>query len=285
MAQVEEKAYAKVNLALDVVHLREDGYHEMKMVNHCIDLADILYIQEVRTKGRLITTGNPLPRHNTILQALSLMRKTFHIHRPVDIYIKKRIPERAGLGGGSSDAAAVLRGLNRLWGLGLGDEDLRSLGVQIGADVPYCVCNATALVQGIGEELTILPNFPHCSVLVVKPDIDIETQWAFRQWDLMQVEHHPPIDNLVQCLRQEHSFRKMSQYVGNSFETIVFSHYPEIETIKNRMMDNGAVMATMSGSGPTIVGYFTDRRAALKTAELFSSKDSFVFVTQTLVEK
>lgn len=284
MASVEEKAYAKVNLALDIVRLREDGYHEMKMINHCINLADALFIEEVKREGKFIVTGNPLPKDNTILQALSLIRSTFQVYRNVDIYIKKRIPEKAGLGGGSSDGAAVLRGLNRLWQLGLSDESLRSLGMQIGADVPYCINRSTALVQGIGEEITLLPNLPHCYVVVVKPKIDIETKWAFREWDRMNIEEHPQIDCLAHCIREGQTLQNMSQYIGNAFEKIVLFRYPEIEHIKKQLLDQGAVIATMSGSGPTVIGYFTNQMIALKTANSFCNDNSFVFVTETWEE-
>ncbi len=284
MAAVEEKAYAKVNLALDIVGLREDGYHEMRMVNHSICLADVLYIEEVQREGKLVVTGNPLPKDNTILQALALVRSSFDIYRNVDIYIKKRIPERAGLGGGSGDGAAVLRGLNRLWQLGLNEEKLKALGVQIGADVPYCIHNCTALVEGIGERVAVLPSLPRCHVVVVKPEIGIETGWAFKEWDRIQREDHPPVDKLVERIRKRQSLQTLAPHVGNAFETVVYSRYPELETIKQQLTDRGAVIATMSGSGPTVVGYFTDRTTALKAAENFSHHYNFVFVTETWEE-
>lgn len=278
------RAMAKINLGLDVVRKRPDGYHEVRMVMQTIHLYDVIELQERKEPGITVQTNLPfLPtnKDNLVYKAASLLMEEFGLSQGLAIRLEKHIPVAAGLAGGSSDAAAVLVGVNRLFRLGLTTQELMERGVRIGADVPYCVMRGTVLAEGIGERLTALPKAPDCHVLIAKPPISVSTKFVYENLHLDTLREHPDIDGMIACIR-EGSLEGVAQRLGNVLESVTIPAYPVIAEIKDMMLQNGALNAMMSGSGPTVFGLFksreTARRAqeAIRTANLAKS----VYVTE-----
>lgn len=282
MNKVVLKAKAKVNLSLDVVGIREDGYHEMKMINHLIELDDILTFESCATGISLTSNEDtiPLDERNLVIKAAHKLQRQFDVKQGAKIHLEKRIPTQAGLAGGSSDAAAALNGLNRLWQLGLTQSELLAIGVTIGADVPYCLVGGTALVEGIGEKITPLKDLRKMIVLVVKPDIDIATPWAFKKLDESMIENHPDIPAIIKLL-QDDAYDMLKMKLGNVFEAVAFAEYPEIKTVKNQMMEQGALAAVMTGSGSTVIGYYQNHELAEKSWRFFKEKYTMCFLSNT----
>lgn len=277
MVSLTESAPAKVNFALDILGKRNDGYHEMRMINHVIRLADELSFSDsdqiaFSCDDPIVPTG----KDNLIVQTAVLIKKKFDICRGVRIALKKKIPMEAGLGGGSADAAATIRGLNRLWQLGMTRKEMCDVGAQIGADVPYCISGGTALVEGFGERITDLRDFPEMKVLVVKPPIAVSTPLAFKMSDQWPQIQHLDMEGLTRAVNAG-DWTEACSLAGNSFERPVFDHWPEIESIKKKCSENGAMYTTMSGSGSTVVAYFYDPASAEKAVIAF--KDDPVYVT------
>lgn len=251
--EITEKAPAKINLTLDALHKREDGYHELEMVMTSVDLADRVTVRSIEENKIVIRTNSgvlPLDRRNHAYQAARLMKTTFEIDTGVEIMIEKHIPIAAGLAGGSSDAAATLRGLNRLWNLGLTLDEVAELGAQVGSDVPYCVYGRTALVKGRGEQVELLGEIPQCWVVLVKPRVGVSTGTVFNVLSFDNLDH-PDTTSMVQAIKEQ-DYHKMTQSVGNVLEHITVERHPDIERIKEKMLKFGADAALMSGSGPTI---------------------------------
>lgn len=264
MNEINLKALAKINLGLDVLKRREDGYHEVRMVMQTIRLYDWIQIRRLnRPEIRVSTNLYYLPcnENNLVYKAAKLLIDEFHIPGGLAIDLKKRIPVAAGMAGGSSDAAAVLFGMNLLFRLRLSRQELMRRGVKIGADVPYCVLRGTALAEGIGEELTALPPAPQCLVLVAKPSISVSTKWVYENLKLVEDTPHPDIDGLLAAIKDQ-DVEQMAQQMGNLLETVTIPKYPVIQEIKEAMKQNGAMNAIMSGSGPTVFGLFQEREAA-----------------------
>lgn len=256
----ETACACKINLGLDVTGKREDGYHEVRMVMQTIQMYDQLEIKESKEPGIRLTTNLPfLPCNdgNLVYKAAKLLMDEFDIRQGVDMNLTKFIPVAAGMAGGSSDAAAALVGINRMFQLGLTKRQLMERGVQIGADVPYCVMRGTALAEGIGEKLTSLPGVPMCYVLIGKPGINVSTKFVYGNLHLDEVTDHPDIDGMVQAIRN-HDLYGITDRMGNVLESVTCPAYPVIDEIKAQMMKNGAVNAMMSGSGPTVFGIFDD---------------------------
>jgi 4-diphosphocytidyl-2-C-methyl-D-erythritol kinase len=282
MNRIILKAKAKVNLSLDVIGIREDGYHEMKMINHSIDLNDVLTF-EACDEGIWLTSNEdtiPLDERNLVIKAARKLHHQFDVKQGVKIHLEKRIPAQAGLAGGSSDAAATLKGLNTLWQLGLSQSELLAIGVTIGADVPYCLVGGTALVEGIGEKITPLKELRKMAVLVVKPDIDIATPWAFKKLDDAIIAKHPDIAAIIDLLEDD-DYDGLRVKLGNVFEAIAFTDYPEIEVIKKEMLEQGALAAIMTGSGSTVIGYYRDQELAVKSWQQFKEKYTMCFLSKT----
>lgn len=281
MDKVVVKAKAKVNLALDVTGIREDGYHEMRMINHSIDLEDTL-IFENNPEGITLTSNNqriPLDEKNLVMIALCKLQKRFNLDRGIKIHIDKRIPAQAGLAGGSSDAAATLSGLNRLWNLNLTTEELLEIGVTIGADVPYCLVGGTALVEGMGEKITALPSLKKWHVVVIKPDVDIPTPWAFKKLDQKAIKDHPDIPGIIELLKNQND-TALQAALGNVFEEVVFEAYPEISEIKKELQAKGAFAAIMTGSGSTLVGYYQNKARAEQSWQQLRKKYTRCYLSQ-----
>lgn len=265
------KAYGKINLGLDVLRKREDGYHEVRMIMQTVGLYDRIDLVWREQPGIKVETNLyylPNNENNLVYQAARLLMEEFGIRQGVYIKLRKFIPVAAGMAGGSSDAAAVLFGVNKMFGLGLSMEQLMERGVRIGADVPYCVMRGTALSEGIGEILTPLPSVPQCQVLIAKPGISVSTRFVYENLHANELrsEQHPDIDAIVQAIGQGDIY-KTAACLGNVLETVTIPNYPVIARIKEKLMDLGAIGALMSGSGPTVFGLFTNPRAAAAAYE------------------
>ena len=269
MKDISVKALAKINLGLDVVRRREDGYHEVRMIMQTIHLFDRLEISK-NTSGQITMETNlaflPTNENNLVYKAAKLLTDEFGIKDGVHVWLHKHIPVAAGMAGGSTDAAAVLYGMNRIFDLGLSKEELMERGVKIGADVPYCVMRGTALAEGIGEKLTKLPPMVKCPVLIAKPQINVSTKFVYENLKLDADTEHPDIDRLVSDIREK-NLTKIAADMGNVLETVTIPAYPVIADIKENMLQNGAVNAMMSGSGPTVFGLFEKEADAVQAYE------------------
>lgn len=259
----EIKAYAKINLGLDVVGVLPNGYHEVRMIMQTVGIWDLLTFEKI-PRGIVITTDSgelPTNEDNLIYRAAALLMERYRISQGVRIHLQKNIPIAAGMAGGSSDAAATLKGVNGLFGLGCSLEELKELGVKIGADVPYCVMGGTALAEGIGEKLTALAPAPRCHLLVAKPDINVSTRYVYEHLDARKSYEHPDIDGMVQAI-EEGRLEGILERMGNVLESVTVPAYPIIDTLKMRMKELGAAGSMMSGSGPTVFGIFTEEETA-----------------------
>lgn len=267
------KALAKINLGLDVVRRREDGYHEVRMIMQTIQLYDRLDIKRTQEPGIQIQTNLsflPVNENNLIYKVAKLLMDEFSITDGVSVKLDKRIPVAAGMAGGSTDAAAMLIGVNRLFSLGLTKRQLMERGVQIGADVPYCIMRGTALAEGIGEALSPLPPMVKCPVLVAKPSISVSTKFVYQNLKLDDTTIHPDIDRLIDDIKAK-NLHDIAAHMGNVLETVTIPNYPVIDEIKKHMLSNGAVGAMMSGSGPTVFGLFDDEDTAKKAYKAMRS--------------
>lgn len=259
------KAYAKVNLGLDVVRRLPNGYHQVKMIMQTVGIYDELTMEKT-AEGITITTDSgelPTDENNLIYKAAKLMREKYGIDGGMRIHLRKNIPIAAGMAGGSTDAAATMKGINTLFGLEVKSGELMEEAVKIGADVPYCIMGGTALAEGIGEKLTALPSVPHMFLLVAKPDINVSTKYVYEHLDAAGIAHHPDIDGMVEAIR-ENSLCGILERMDNVLETVTIPAHPVIDTIKKRMRELGAEESLMSGSGPTVFGVFSDKECAKK---------------------
>lgn len=264
MEEIRLKALAKINLGLDVVRRREDGYHEVRIIMQTVQMYDQITIHQMDKPGIKVRTNLfylPSNEDNLVYKAAKVLMDEFHLKGGVSIHLKKYIPVAAGMAGGSSDAAAVLVGMNRMFRLGLKKQELMERGVKIGADVPYCVMRGTALAEGIGEILTPLPPMPQCYVLVAKPGVHVSTKFVYGNLRADEITTHPDIDGQVEALRA-HDLEGMAARMGNVLETVTVPEYPVIGKIKEEMVHCGAMNAMMSGSGPTVFGLFKSREQA-----------------------
>ena len=278
------RALAKINLGLDILMKREDGYHEVRMIMQTIQMYDVLEIRRVKKPGISLSVNYPyIPNdeRNLVYKAAKLLMDEFQVKSGVDIRLEKFIPVAAGMAGGSSDAAAALVGINRLFKLGLSEKDLMDRAVNIGADVPYCVMRGTALAEGIGEKLTRITPVPDCFVLIGKPGINVSTKAAYESLQLDKITTHPDIDGMIKDIECG-NLLAMTEKMGNVFEPGIIGKYPVIGEIKELMEAHGALKAMMSGSGPTVFGIFDDRKkmeaaaAALRESRLAKT----VFATE-----
>lgn len=263
MDQIVLKAYAKINLGLDVLGRLPNGYHKVKMVMQTVGISDELTLEKAEGEVTMTTDSAELPvdRNNLICRAAVLMRETYGIKEGVRIHLKKTIPIAAGMAGGSTDAAATMLGINRLFDLKRPREELMRLSVSIGADVPYCILGGTALSEGIGEILTPLAPAPACYVLVAKPDINVSTKYVYEHLDAAGKIQHPDIDGMVTAI-EKGSLPGILERLGNVLESVTVPAYPVIDVIKKRMLALGAAGSLMSGSGPTVFGIFPDEATA-----------------------
>lgn len=268
MDKIKLKALGKINLGLDVLGRRPNGYHDVRMVMQTVYLYDQILLEKTDKEGISLETNLfylPVNENNLAYRAAKMLIDEFAIKEGVHISLEKHIPVAAGMAGGSSNAAAVLYGMNRLFQLGLTDQELMDRGVQLGADVPYCIMRGTVLAEGIGEKLTPLPAMPKCHVLLAKPPISVSTQKVYEKLDAQEVTKHPDIDGILLGL-QTGDLEKITSSMGNVLENVTITEYPQIERIKDVMKEEGALNAMMSGSGPTVFGIYDDKMLARRTA-------------------
>jgi 4-diphosphocytidyl-2-C-methyl-D-erythritol kinase len=266
MDKIRLKAMAKINLGLDVVRRRPDGYHEVRMVMQMVNLYDQVFIEKVAQPGIWLRTNLaflPTDERNIAYRAAKILIDQYHIKQGVSINIEKHIPVAAGMAGGSTDCAAVLYGMNKLFRLGLRQKELMAHGVQLGADVPYCLLRQTALSEGIGEILTAVSPMPDCQILIAKPSISVSTKHVYENLKLDEDTVHPDIDGIVEALMNQ-NLHGITTRMGNVLETVTIPEHPVIDRIKAQMLASGAENALMSGSGPTVFGIFNNQAAAEK---------------------
>ncbi|MGX7245774.1 4-(cytidine 5'-diphospho)-2-C-methyl-D-erythritol kinase [Enterococcus quebecensis] len=281
--EIIEKAPAKINLGLDALYKRNDGYHELEMIMASVDLADRLTFKLLPKNEIVVETDSsflPVDRRNHVYQAAELLKNTFHLTQGVKIYIEKKIPVAAGLAGGSSDCAAALRGLNRLWNLGLSLEELAELGSKIGSDVPYCIHGGTAFVTGRGEKIEFLPPMPQCWVVMVKPKMSVSTSSIFGSLSFNSVQH-PDIAGLKQAIETD-DYYLMTEKIGNTLEDVTIKRHPVVQQIKDRMMKYGADAALMSGSGPTVFALCEKKTRAQRIYNGLKGFCDEVYIVRTL---
>ena len=268
MDQITVRALAKINLGLDVLGKREDGYHEVRMVMQTVNLFDTLEMTRKPEAGVTMETNRhflPVDDNNLCVRAAKLLQEEFDLPGGLHIRLFKRIPVAAGMAGGSSDAAAVLFGLNRMYGLGLTRRELMRRGVSLGADVPYCVMRGTALAEGIGEKLSPLPPMPDCHILLAKPPFSVSTKSVYGSLKAEELEAHPDVDGVIRSL-EAGDLKGIAAGMGNVLETVTIPAYPRILRIKECMEQSGALAALMSGSGPTVFGIFESLEEAEEAA-------------------
>lgn len=254
--KIYEKAPAKINLTLDVLRKREDGFHEVEMIMTMIDLADRLELSELPRDTIIISSQAgyiPLDEKNLAFRAAQLIKRHYDVKKGVHIHLDKKIPVSAGLAGGSSDAAAALRGLNRLWELNIPLSELQELGEELGSDVPFCVTGGTAIARGRGEKLESISSPPQCWVVLAKPPINVSTADIYNRLKADEIPRRPDTVEVLRAI-EEQNFSKLCQSMGNVLEEITMERYPEVRNIKECMLRLGVEGVQMSGSGPTVFG-------------------------------
>lgn len=268
MDKLELNALGKINLGLDILGQRENGYHDVRMVMQTVYLYDRICLEKQKKPGielQMNLSFLPADQKNLAYRAAQMMIDEFQIEEGLRIALEKHIPVAAGMAGGSADAAAVLYGMNLMYDLGLSEEALKERGVKLGADVPYCIRRGTMLAEGVGEVLTPLPPLPKCYILIAKPSVSISTEMAYQTYDALEEREHPEIDEILSGLEQG-DIRKVAAHMGNVLETAMIPKYPVIAKLKEFMLNRGALGAMMSGSGPTVFGIYETKSMAKKAA-------------------
>ena len=275
MDKLQLKAYGKINLGLDVIRKRPDGYHDLDMIMQMVDVYDDVIIEKkageeivVKADAAVLSNG----KDNLAYMAAKMLFDEFGIKSGVEITIHKRIPIAGGMAGGSSDCATTLIGINEMFNLGLSKQQLMERGVKLGADVPYCVLGGTAIARGIGEVLTPLPTPPQCHVIIAKPPISVSTAYVYGHIRPDEITKRPDIEQMTLAIKEQ-DLNKLSDLLYNVMEEVTVSEYPVIEKLKSFMLENGALNSIMSGSGPTVFGLFDDRKKAQAAMKALDSKE------------
>lgn len=272
ISTLQGKAYGKINIGLDVLRKRSDGYHEVKMIMQTVSLYDRITITRLEDSSDIELETNlsflPTNDNNIVYKAAKLLKDEFSIQDGLAIKLEKHIPVAAGMAGGSTDAATTLELLNTMFSLGLSKEDLMKRAVTLGADVPYCILKGTALSEGIGEVLTPLTPIMPCYILIVKPPIHVSTKFVYENLKLDELETHPDIDVIVDAIHAGDVYA-MANNMGNVLESVTEETYPVISSIKQLMIENGAISSLMSGSGPTVFGIYDNEDAIHDAATFF----------------
>lgn len=270
MNSIGLKSRAKINLSIDVLGKRQDGYHIVEMIMQTIDLYDNLKITQIEEDSIKIKSNSqdiPLNQDNIVYKAANILKEKFNIKKGIEISIQKNIPVAAGMAGGSSNAAAVLVGLNRIWDLGLNQLELKDIALQLGADVPFCITGGSALAQGIGEELTDIKGLnENIHILICKPNIFVSTKEVYQSLDMNEIKKRPDNQKLIDAL-QVNDVKYVSENMVNVLEEVTCSKYNEINQIERIIMDNKALGSMMSGSGPTVFGLFDNKEYAIRAKE------------------
>ena len=285
MNSISLKSRAKINLSIDVIGKREDGYHIVEMIMQTIDLYDDIKLKELEEDNIIIKSECsyiPLNEDNIVYKAAKLIKEKMDIKKGIEIFIKKNIPVAAGMAGGSSNAAAVLVGLNELWKLGLSKDELRDLGLKLGADVPFCIEGGTALAEGIGEKLTYIKGInKDVNILVCKPDIFVSTKEVYQSLDIKNIEKRPDNKLLIEKLKND-DIVYVSNNMVNVLEEVTSKKYSDIKVIENIIAKNGAMGTMMSGSGPTVFGFFDNEEKAKRArVELLENYSQVYVVTSS----
>lgn len=282
MNTVNERAYAKINLLLDVVNKRADGYHNLEMIMQTIDLYDDVRVEKVQAGIHLVCATEFVPNNekNIAWKAADLFCKKYNIKSGVKIDIKKRIPVAAGLAGGSSDAAAVLRAMMKLFDIYPSKEELVEMALSLGADVPYCLEGGTCIAEGLGERLIKLDDFAGVHILLVKPNVGVSTVWCFKNYRQEKVSKRPNLNKMVEDIKGR-DINMVAHGLCNVLESVTIPEHPVIDNIKKQMLDNGAIGAIMSGSGPSVFGIFSSGQDAENAKKSFDGQDMFVYKTKT----
>ncbi len=274
MKQIRLNARGKINITLDVIRKREDGYHDLSMIMQTVNLCDNIVISTTDT-GNIEMTSNyswlPCDERNLVYRAAALMKEKYNIKEGLKINLDKNIPVAAGMAGGSSDCAATLVGIRNMLKIKSSDKELMALGKTLGADVPYCILRGTALAEGIGEKLTQLPPFPDSILLIAKPPINVSTAAVFGSFDLSKVDKHPDNEKMIELIKNK-DLQGICNNMCNVLESVTIKNYPIIDTLKKAMMDKGAMGALMSGSGPTVFGFFDNYDKALNALKFIRAK-------------
>lgn len=283
------KAYAKINIALDAVGKREDNYHLLRMIMQTVDLYDIIDIEKSRDDKISITCNKhyvPTDERNLAYKAALLFKEEFNIKEGVKINIKKNIPVAAGMAGGSTNAASVLVIMNKLFDINASLEKLKSIGLKIGADVPYCIVGGTALCEGIGEVITPLKAFDNKILIVLKPNFGVSTKEVYTSLDLSKIRKHVDIEGLIEAMKED-DLEYVSKNMKNVLENVTLKKHTILKTIKEDMRKNGALGAMMSGSGPTVFAFFEDMLTAQRAFEFLKGKYKYsdVYITRTINNK
>ena len=291
MESIRLKARAKINLGLDVIGRRENGYHDVRMVMQTVGLYDRIIMTRIPEKEIRIKTNIgflPVNENNLVYKAIMLMKSKYKLDGGIEVDLNKFIPVAAGMAGGSSDAASALFGMNRLYELNLPIGELMNIGVEIGADVPYCIMRGTALAEGIGEKLTRLPDMvlkmsmPFCHILIAKPPVNVSTKLVYENLDSTQIKSHPDIDGIIEAIKLK-DVALVASRMGNVLESVTVPLYPVIDSIKRDMIEHGAINAMMSGSGPTVFGIFPDEQSMIACQQFLRQKGEArqVYTTET----
>ncbi len=277
------KAYAKINIALDVVGKRDDGYHLLRMIMQTIDLYDIIEIEKIDSGIELKCNKHYVPtdERNLAYRAAELFKKTYSINQGVYINLIKNIPVSAGLAGGSTDAAGVLKLMNKLFDINADDEELKALGLKLGADVPYCINGGTALCEGIGEKITQLKPFKDKILVLIKPPFGVSTKEVYKAFDLSKVIFHPKIDELIENMKNDNIYF-VANNMKNLLENVTLKKHRVILNIKEEVKSNDCIGTMMSGSGPTVFAFFDDMLQAQTCYDNMKRKYKDVFITRTI---
>lgn len=276
------KAAAKINLALDVLSKRPDGYHDVEMIMQTIALCDTITVKSGWDGIRLTSDSSAIPvdETNIAYKAAHYLSTKYNVKRGAHIHIEKRIPIAAGLAGGSTDAAAVLKLLNKAWDLRLSKTELMDAGKKLGADVPFCIQGGTCLAQGLGERLTAVRSIPDCYILLAKPNVGVSTKEVYQSLRLDMINEKPDIQAMLQAIERQ-NLKDICSSMGNVLETVTTKMHPIIVTLKEKLLEYGAIGSLMSGSGPTVFGIFEDMSAAYGAYDNVKTLVNEIFVVKT----
>lgn len=276
------KAPAKINLALDVLSKRPDGYHDVAMIMQTIALYDTISVRSGFEGIKLTSDSSNIPVDETNIgyKAAHYLSTKYNVKRGAHIHIEKRIPVAAGLAGGSTDAASVLKLLNKVWDLKLSKAELMDAGKKLGADVPFCIQGGTCLAEGLGEKLTVIKSIPDCYILLAKPNVGVSTKDVYQGLKHQEVEERPNIPAILQAIENQ-NLREISSFMGNVLETVTTKMHPIIVELKQKLIENGAVGSLMSGSGPTVFGIFEDMTTAYGAYDNIKTLVNEIFVVKT----
>lgn len=275
MDRIELKAYGKINLGLDVLRKRPDGYHDLTMIMQSVGVYDDVIITKNGKEGEIVVETDTMTlsngKDNLAYMAAKMLMDEFGITEGVNIHINKRIPIAGGMAGGSADCAATLKGINAIFELGLDQKALMERGVKLGADVPYCIMGGTAIAEGIGEILTPLPTPPKCHVIIAKPPVSVSTAYVYGHIKPDEITKRPDTAGMVEAIRNQDLY-KLASHIYNVMEGVTVPEYPIIQEIKEVILEEGALNSIMSGSGPTVFGLFDDVEKAQNTMKVLEEK-------------